>query len=78
MAGLNVRTGLGIRYSAPSVSAAPANMGTVDYAAFSPAATSSPQSSADALKPNDPTGKALWIGVGSLALLVLIRWSLPR
>lgn len=77
MAGLSVRTGLGVRYSTPT-QAVPVNTGTVDYAAFSPGSTTAPASNASALKPNTATSKAMWIGVVSLGLLVLVRWSLPR
>lgn len=32
----------------------------------------------DAITPDDPFGAAFWIGVGSLALLLFIRHSLPH
>lgn len=73
MPGLNLglNAGAQVGYAQPK----PATAGE---AAFGPGFTSSamPSSSA-ALAPNDPFGLALWVGVGAVALLVFIRYSLP-
>ena len=76
MSGLSLRTGLSVRASAPT--AATANTGTVDVAAFSPGQTSQMTSGGSALTPNKPTAVAMWTGIGAVALLVFIRWSLPK
>lgn len=55
------------------------NPATASEAAFGPgyAVNGRPNSKA-ALAPNDPFGVAFWTGVGCLALLLLIRHSLPN
>jgi hypothetical protein len=51
---------------------------TVTAQAFGPGVTTPQPSSADALAPNDGFGIAVWTGIAAVALLVLIRHSLPK
>lgn len=69
MGGVRAGTGTGYQTSAPS-SAAEAGFGPGYSMAGSPSASQT-------LAPNDPFGVAFWVGIGSLALLVVIRHSLP-
>ena len=46
--------------------------------AFGPGVTMPTQSVGSALHPAAPVGAALWTGVAAVALLVLIRRSLPN
>ena len=57
------------------VQSAPA---TAAVAAFSPNATVSVTTGGHPLHPNQPFGLAFWTGVGAIALLCLVRHSLPR
>lgn len=81
MAGLN----LGLSAGAQARAGVPGTGGgaypkpaTAGEAAFGPgysgADTPSTRSS---LAPNDPFGIALWVGVGAIAVLLFIRYSLP-
>jgi hypothetical protein len=76
MSGLNlgvmgsVRAGAGTGYQTGPVSAAEAGFGPGYSVSGAPSST-------NALTPNDPFGVAFWVGVGSLALLLFIRHSLP-
>lgn len=76
MAGLNlgvmgsVRASGGTGYKTGPVSATEAGFGPGYTMAGAP-------SSREALAPNDPFGIAFWVGVGSLALLIFVRHSLP-
>ncbi len=52
---------------------------TATEAGFGQAYTDSGSPSGlSALAPNDPSGVAIWVGVGSLILLLWIRHNLPR
>lgn len=76
MAGLNlgvmggVRASTGTGYQSGPMSAAEAGFGPGYSMAGAP-------DSLNALAPNDPFGVAFWVGVGSLALLLFVRHSLP-
>lgn len=78
MAGLDLMAGGRVRASAgvgPASSPAPA---TVTQAAFGPSASSSPPRRAATLMPNDAFGITLVTGVAGVALLLIVRHSLPR
>lgn len=76
--GLNLATGLRFRASAAQSTPTP-DTGTVNYAAFQPGKTQQMQAQGiGALTPGSATGMCFWVGVGALALLILIRQSLPR
>lgn len=64
------------------VRAKPTNMSsatTATEAAFGPGYTRAGMpSTADALTPNDPFGITFWVGVVALALLIVVRQSLPE
>jgi hypothetical protein len=47
-------------------------------AAFGPSVTSSSPNASAILAPNDGFGLAFWLGVGAIAALVFIRYSLPK
>jgi hypothetical protein len=51
---------------------------SVTQQAFGPGVTLPAATVGSALSPTDPVGAAFWIGVASVALLVVIRHSLPR
>ena len=51
---------------------------SVTAQAFGPGVTMPTQSVASALHPAQPVGAAVWTGVAAVALLVIIRRSLPR
>jgi len=74
MAGLNLgimaSAGNGYTSSTTPQSATEAGFGTGSTMSGSPSGLS-------ACTPNDPFGVALWTGVGALALLLVIRHSLP-
>lgn len=81
MAGLN----LGLSGSFGGVSSTPpASYGnansydSITSAAFGPGVSVPAESTADTLHPGKPFGMSLWIGVASIAALVLIRSSLPN
>lgn len=78
MSGLNLNLGIGSQVSATGqVGSFPAV--TAGQAGFGPSFTSTPVTSkASALAPTDAFGIALWVGIGSLALLLFIRYSLPN
>lgn len=81
MSGLNLRIGAGAQVKAGPPAAGGASYpaaSTAGEAGFGPGytATGTPDTKT-ALFPNDPFGVALWVGVGALGLLVLIRYSLP-
>lgn len=78
MSGLNLNLGIGSQVAATGqVGSFPA--ATAGQAGFGPSFTSTPVGSkAGALAPNDPFGIALWAGVGALAMLLFIRYSLPN
>lgn len=59
----------GVQQTAPATAA---------VAAFSPNGTVALTSGPHWAHPSQPFGLAFWTGVGALALLVLIRHSLPR
>jgi hypothetical protein len=61
--------------SAGSTQAAPVTAGV---AAFSPNATVALNAGGNPLHPNQPFGLAFWTGVGAIALLLVVRHSLPR
>jgi hypothetical protein len=50
----------------------------VTQAAFGPGMSAPVTPPSQTLFPNDPFGIAVWVGIGAVALLVLIRHSLPR
>jgi hypothetical protein len=75
--GLRLSSGLRFRASTAQATAAP-NTGTVDYAAFQPGSTQQMQSRGSVLSPSNSFGLAFWVGAGSLAVLALIRHSLPK
>lgn len=76
MAGLNLHgnAGFGLRMNGTPTAGNPV---TASQAAFGPGMSGGSPSTGAALAPNDPFGVAFWLGVGSLALLLLIRHSLP-
>ena len=80
MAGLSLRVGGfgGVGTTAPPAMAPASSYDTVTAQAFGPGATVPEPSSADVLAPNDGFGIAVWSGVAAVALLVLIRHSLPK
>ena len=65
-----VRASAGTGYKTGPVSATEAAFGPGYTMAGAPTSTK-------ALAPNDPFGVAFWVGVGSLALLLFVRYSLP-
>jgi hypothetical protein len=73
---LNLQSGIRGRASA-TYTPGNVNMGNAAAAAFSPGKTQPAQSTAQALSPTTPVGAGVLIGAGSLALLFLIRYSLP-
>lgn len=81
MAGLNLHLGAGAQVGAGSpgyVDGSYPKPSTAGQAGFGPGYTANAMpSTSGALAPNDPFGLALWVGVGALALLVFIRYSLP-
>ncbi len=58
--------------------AAGATPSNAALAAFSPGSTVSVSTASHPLTPGSPFGIAFWVGVGSIALLCIIRPSLPR
>lgn len=77
MAGLNLGVMGGVRagYGTGVQTAVPM---TATDAGFGPGATvAGAPSLSDTISPNDPFGVALWVGIGSFALLLFIRHSLP-
>lgn len=75
--GLSLSSGLRFRASS-ATQLGQANLGTVDAAAFSPGSTQSPQTRGQALSLSTPQGLTVWVGIGSLVVLALIRHSLPK
>lgn len=69
--GLQGRIGFGSGFSTMP------NPSTASEAAFGNAYSGVKPSKAAAFAPNDPFGVAFWTGIGCLALLLLIRHSLP-
>ena len=78
MSGLQLQSGLRLRAGSGTSSVGTPNTGTVDSAAFAPGRTQQMTGAAQALTPSSPPGLTLWVGVGCLAALVLIRQSLPK
>jgi hypothetical protein len=80
MAGLNLRVGgFGGIQSGPAPSYGTSqSYDSVTQQAFGPGATVPSASLGDALNPTEPVGAAVVAGVVAVALLVLIRRSLPR
>lgn len=78
MSGLNLNLGIGTQVAANSqIGSYPAV--TAGQAGFGPSFTSTTAGSkASTLAPTDAFGVALWVGIGSLALLLFIRYSLPN
>ena len=77
MPGLNLGMMGGVRAGYGTGSGTSAPMTATD-AGFGPGMTvTGGPSTSQALAPNDPFGAAFWIGVGSFALLMFIRHSLP-
>lgn len=80
MAGLSLKVGGfgGVGTTAPPTMAPSSSYDTVTAQAFGPGATVPEPSAADVLSPNDGFGVAFWTGVAAVALLVAIRFSLPK
>jgi hypothetical protein len=80
MAGLSLRVGgfggVGSTDS-PAYGTTP-SYDSVTAQAFGPGVTLPSQSVGSALHPSEPVGAAFWTGVAAIALLVLIRRSLPN
>lgn len=76
MAGLNLRGGATVNLGGVTPAPTTGN-GSVTMAAFSPGATPT-ATGPSALSPTKPFGASLWIGVGAIVLLCLVRHSLPR
>ncbi len=80
MAGLSLRVGgFGGVGSTDSPSyGTPDSYDSVTQQAFGPGVTLPSGSVSNSLHPGQPVGCAVWTGVACIALLVLIRHSLPR
>lgn len=78
MPGLQLGVMGGVKAS-PTAGTTGANPVSASQAAFGSGYTDTgTPSSGSALTPNDPFGVAFWSGVGCLALLLVIRHSLPN
>jgi hypothetical protein len=82
MAALNFGAGAGLRggvksMSQPRYGSVPSPRSATE-AAYGPSFTSPTSSMGETLKPNDPFGIALWVGVGCAAALIFIYTSLPN
>jgi hypothetical protein len=77
MAGLSLNSGLRFRASTARA-VGTVDTGSVDYGAFAPGATQSPQSASDSLSDGSPPTIAIWTGAICLAALCFIRYSLPK
>jgi hypothetical protein len=81
MPGLNLKVGAfggATQVSQPNYSPGRGPASTATSAAFGPGYATPPQSTGQALFPNDPFGVAFWAGIVGIVGLVLIRHSLPR
>lgn len=77
MAGLSLRTGVnGVNPSAPP-NYSPNGIPSVMSAAFGPGATV-PMETKGQLRPTTPVGMSVWVGIGAVIALVLVRQSLPN
>lgn len=78
MAGLSLRTGMnGVNPSAPP-SYAPNGTASVMAAAFGPGVTVPTEDVGGRLRPGTPVGLSVWVGIGAVIALVLVRQSLPN
>ena len=78
MAGLKLSAGFGGVSTTDQPSyGTPTSYSSVTQAAFGPGVTVQTASAAQTLAPNDPIGLAFTTGVIAVALLVVIRHSLP-
>lgn len=71
--------GLTFRAASRSGAAPAVQVGaTATVAAFSPGASINVTAQVHPLSPSTPFGVAVWVGVGAIVLLALIRHSLPK
>jgi hypothetical protein len=80
MAGLALRVGGfgGVGSTDSPAYGTPQSYDSVTQQAFGPGVTLPAASASDILSPTEPFGVAVWTGVACVALLILIRRSLPR
>lgn len=79
MASLSLSSGIRGRFRASAANATEdPSTGSVNYAAFSPGATQAMETGPSSVSPTHAFGLTLWVGVGALVLLVVVRQSLPR
>lgn len=79
MPGLSLGAGAQVRVGGQPTYGSLPNPTTNSEAGYGYAATDSGASEGlAALLPNDPAGTMFWIGVGSVAALLFIYYSLPR
>lgn len=78
MSGLQLGIGGGVRAVPITPAVATPAPQTISEAAFGPNVSASAPSAASALAPNDAAGIALWSGVAGVALLLVVRHSLPK
>jgi len=79
MGGLSLRVGGfgGVRSSSSPKWGQGTGPSSVTQAAFGPGYTAPAPSGGSVLAPNDGFGVAFWMGVGAIAALCFIRYSLP-
>lgn len=77
MPGMNLGTFGGVSGRAQPTTA-PQPMTSATAAAFGPGYSVAPQSTGEALTPNDPFGISFWVGIVAIAGLIYIRHTLPR
>jgi hypothetical protein len=77
MPGLNLRTFGGVAAYGTQGNTT-GNQGSATAAAFGSGYSTPVQSTGSALTPNDAGGMSFWAGIAGLAILVVVRHSLPR
>lgn len=78
MAGLSLRTAVNGVNPTPPANYAPNGIPSVMAAAFGPGATVPVERTKGSLAPSTPVGLSVWVGIGAVVALVLIRQSLPN
>lgn len=78
MAGLSLRTGINGVNPSPPANYSPNGVPSVMAAAFGPGATVPVESPKGDLRPGTPVGLSVWVGIGAVVALVLVRQSLPN
>lgn len=78
MAGLNLRTGVNGVNPSPAPTWSPNGIPSVMAAAFGPGVTVPVERPKGDLRPSTPVGLGVWVGIGAVVALVLVRQSLPK